>query len=130
MKKLLTAAAIFAVSATVAVADPVEGIWQTQVDDGAYAHVNIAPCGSKICGTIARTFKGGKEYKSANIGKQIIIGMVPAGNGKYKGKVWRPSNNKIYKGDLQLQGKSLRLRGCVGVCTALTSASQTWARVK
>jgi len=39
-------------------ADPAVGIWQTQVDDGAYAHVRIAPCGDALCGVIGRTFNG------------------------------------------------------------------------
>lgn len=107
-------------------ADPVEGIWQTQVDDGAYAHVQIAPCGQTICGTIARTFKAGGEYKSENLGKPIVWDMVPQGGGAYKqGKIWQPSSGKIYNSKMSLEGDHLKVSGCVGpICKG-----QTWVRI-
>lgn len=128
MKSLKLALAGLILSAGAAMADPVAGVWKTEVDDGAYAHVTIAPCGAKICGTISRTFNSSGEYKSENIGKQIIRGMVPQGGGKYAGQVWRPSNNKLYKGKLQLSGNSLKMSGCVA--GGLLCSSQTWKRVK
>ncbi|MEM9433800.1 MAG: DUF2147 domain-containing protein [Pseudomonadota bacterium] len=109
-------------------ADPVEGVWQTQVDDGAYAHVTISPCGSNFCGVISRTFKDGGEYASPNLGKQLVRNMSANGGGSYEGKVWRPSNNKIYIGKIDLNGDSLRLRGCIA--GGLLCSKQTWARVK
>ena len=36
------------------------------------------------------------------------MGMTPQGNGKYTGKVWRPSNGKIYNGKMQVSGKTLK----------------------
>ena len=128
MKILTAAAAILVMAAGAAFADPVEGTWQTQPDDGAYAHVVIAPCGANFCGKIARTFKNGTEYKSANIGKTLVIDMAPEGEGKYVGKVWRPSNNKIYSGKIALSGKSLKLSGCVA--GGLLCSKQTWSRIK
>lgn len=108
--------------------DPVEGVWQTQPDDGAYAHVTMAPCGNAICGTITRTFNTTGEYKSPNIGKQIVRNMTADGGNKYRGKVWRPSNDKIYVGKIDLRGDRLDLRGCVA--GGLICAKQVWARVK
>ena len=128
MKILTAAATLMVMAAGAAFADPVEGTWQTQPDDGAYAHVVIAPCGANFCGKIARTFKDGAEYKSANIGKTLVIDMAPEGEGKYVGKVWRPSNNKIYSGKIALSGKSLKLSGCVA--GGLLCSKQTWSRVK
>ncbi len=108
-------------------ADPVAGLWQTQPDDGAYAHVELAPCGPAICGTIRRTFNSSGEYRSANIGKQLVQGMVPKGNGRYEGKVWRPSNDRIYNGKLQLNGASLQMSGCVA--GGLLCSKQVWTRL-
>lgn len=125
--KTWLAAASLALAAGAALADPVEGLWQTQPDDGAYAHVTMAPCGPAICGTITRTFKADGEYASPNIGKQIVRDMRPAGANKYEGKVWRPSNDKIYIGKLDLNGSSLRLAGCVA--GGLICSRQTWTRV-
>lgn len=126
MKKVLATLALMVAATTVA-ADPLEGLWKTQVDDGAFAHVQIAPCGAAFCGTIARTFNGTGEYQSPNLGKTLVIDMAPAGGGKYNGKVWRPSNDKIYIGKIAMSGDSLRLSGCVA--GGLLCSKQTWNRV-
>ena len=128
MKRLILAAALVLGGAGFAAADPIEGIWQTQPDDGAYAHVKIAPCGDAYCGTITRTFNSGGEYKSENIGKQLVQSMKPAGAGKYEGKVWRPSNNKVYLGKAQVSGKNMQLAGCVA--GGLFCAKQAWVKIK
>lgn len=109
-------------------ADPAEGVWKTQPDDGAYAHVAIAACGAAVCGKIVRTFNATGEYKSPNLGKTLVIDMVPAGGGAYSGKVWRPSNDKIYIGKMTVSGDSLALKGCVA--GGLICSSQNWTRVK
>lgn len=109
-------------------ADPVHGVWKTQPDDGAYAHVQMAPCGPAVCGVITRTFNDTGEYRSSNIGKQLVLGMKPTAAGQYEGQVWRPSNNKIYLGKIELKGDSLRLAGCVA--GGLICSRQTWTRVK
>lgn len=109
-------------------ADPVLGTWQTQPDDGAYAYIEMQPCGSNFCGKIARTFDASGETQSANIGKTLVIDMAAQGEGAYAGKVWRPSNDKIYIGKMKLSGDSLALRGCVA--GGLICSKQTWNRVK
>ncbi|MGH1329869.1 MAG: DUF2147 domain-containing protein [Paracoccaceae bacterium] len=126
MKKRILAAAL-CLFASGAMADPVEGIWKTQVDDGAYAHVTMKPCGAALCGTIARTFNSSGEYKSANLGKKLVWDMKPSGGGAYAGgKVWQPSTDKVFKSKMALSGNSLKVSGCVGpICKA-----QTWSRVK
>lgn len=121
-------AAILAFAAGTAMADPVEGVWQTQEDDGAYAHVTMAPCGPNFCGKISKTFKAGAEYQSPNLGKTMVIDMAAQGGGKYEGQVWRPSNNKIYYGTIALNGNSMKLAGCVA--GGLICKSQSWKRVK
>ncbi len=127
MKSFVVAAAMMAFSAP-AFADAVLGTWKTQVDDGAYAHVVMAPCGQAICGKIAKTFNASGEYKSPNIGKTLVIDMVPQGAGKYAGQVWRPSNDKVYTGKIALKGDTLDLAGCVA--GGLICSSQTWSRLK
>ncbi len=121
-------ASVLAVLATQAVADPVEGLWKTETDEGSYAHVTMAPCGAKLCGLISRTFNAQGEYDSANKGKTLVIDMAPQGGGKYEGKVWRPSNNKIYIGKMTLSGNSLKLRGCIA--GGLICSKQDWSRVR
>ena len=127
MKTLALAVAFCGLSAVSAMADPVLGVWKTQVDDGAYAHVTMAPCGGKICGVISRTFKSSGEYKSPNIGKKLVWDMQAQGNGNYKkGQIWQPSTDKIFKSKMALNGDSLKVSGCVGpICK-----KQTWSRVQ
>lgn len=129
MKTILKTAAAMIALASPALADPAEGVWQTEVDDGAFAYVTIAPCGAAVCGNISRTFQnGGEEYKSENIGRQIVVNMIPAGDGSYEGQVWRPSNNKIYVGKMSVSGNALTLKGCVA--GGLICAAQNWVRVQ
>lgn len=128
MKKLMILAAAFTMSAGAAMADPAEGVWKTQVDDGAYAHIKMYQCGANVCGTIDRTFRSDGEYDSPNKGKMLVRNMAPRGGGSYSGKVWRPSNDKIYIGKMQLNGNKLKLKGCVA--GGLICSSQTWSRVK
>ncbi|WP_373354041.1 DUF2147 domain-containing protein [Pseudoroseicyclus sp. CXY001] len=124
---MTAALAALIASATLAAADPIEGLWQTQVDEGAYALVTIAPCGSAFCGVISRTFNADGEFQSETLGRQIVIDMVPVGGSEYEGQVWRPSNDKIYLGKVAVSGDRMQLRGCVA--GGLFCASQTWARV-
>ncbi|WP_179380828.1 DUF2147 domain-containing protein [Jannaschia marina] len=114
--------------ATAASADPIEGVWQTEVDDGSFAYVTIAPCGGNFCGTISRTFNSDGEYRSPNIGKQIVRNMAAQGGGEYEGQVWRPSNDKVYVGKIALNGNQMALRGCVA--GGLICARQNWVKIQ
>ncbi|MFN4154559.1 MAG: DUF2147 domain-containing protein [Paracoccaceae bacterium] len=126
--KRVAMAAAFAVVAGAAFAEPIVGLWQTQPDDGAYAHVQIAPCGANFCGTIVKTFKGGAEIKSPNVGKQLVRDMAAKGGGAYEGKVWRPSNNKIYMGKVAVSGSTMKLSGCVA--GGLICSKQDWKKIQ
>lgn len=126
--KFILLAAVLGLAGGAALADPIEGMWKTQPDDGSYAYVDIKPCGAKYCGKIARTFKPEGEYKSENLGKPIVIDMAPKGNGAYEGKVWRPSNDKIYVGKIALNGSKMALSGCV--MGGLICAKQAWVKVE
>lgn len=124
---LMIAAALTALATTASAEDSAVGVWQTEVDDGAYAHITITPCGDAVCGVISRTFNAEGEYQSENIGKTLVIDMVAQGGGAYEGRVWRPSNDKVYIGKMDVSGDALRLRGCVA--GGLLCSSQNWARV-
>ena len=127
MKRVIAAAALAVGLAGPAVAEPVLGVWKTQVDDGAYAHVTFSQCGAALCGVISRTFNASGEYKSENIGKQLVWDMNANGSGKYSGgKNWQPSTGKVYKSKMTLSGSTLKVAGCVGpICK-----KQTWTKVQ
>ena len=128
MKRILFTLVASLGLATMASADPIEGLWQTEVDDGAYAHVTIAPCGGNYCGTITKTFNTSGEYQSPNLGKQIVRNMAAQGGGAYEGQVWRPSNDKVYLGKIALTGNQMALRGCVA--GGLICARQNWVKIR
>ncbi|MBV7409266.1 DUF2147 domain-containing protein [Maritimibacter sp. DP1N21-5] len=130
MKRIALAAALTLGSALSAqAADPAIGIWQTQVDEGSFAMVNMYACGPAVCGTITRTFKAdGTEYDSPNKGKQIVMNMTPQGDGAYAGEVLRPADNKTYIGKMQITGNDLALKGCVA--GGLICKSQSWKKLQ
>ncbi len=128
MKYVLAMAAGLVMTAGAALADPAEGMWKTEVDDGAYAHIKMSKCGANICGTIAKSFNASGEYNSPNKGKQLVMGMKPKGDGSYAGKVWRPSNDKVYVGKMTVKGDKLVLKGCVA--GGMICSGQTWTRIK
>lgn len=124
------AAAVGAVAAP-ALADPVEGVWQTAPqENGQFGHVRIEPCGSHICGTLVRAFGAdGRQIESQNIGRRIVWDMQPQGNGRYgRGRIWSPVNDRTYRSKMQLQGDVLSVSGCVA--GGLLCQDNTWRRVE
>ena len=121
---LLAAAVI--VTASSASADDIFGTWKTQPGEtGGYAHVSIAQCGTKICGTISKVFQ---SDNTSSQGRQIIADMSPNGGGKYSGgTIWAPDTDKTYKSKMVLSGNNLTVKGCVlggAICRG-----QSWTRV-
>ncbi|WP_149588074.1 DUF2147 domain-containing protein [Tabrizicola flagellatus] len=127
--RIFAFAAALAVIGGAALADPVEGTWQTRKDDnGNYGHVQIKACGPAFCGTLVKAFDStGKEIASPNIGKRIVWDMVAYPDGLYDdGKIWSPDRDKTYNGEMTLKGNNLSVRGCVlGICRD----GGTWKRV-
>ncbi|MGB5868751.1 MAG: DUF2147 domain-containing protein [Albidovulum sp.] len=130
MKRLIIAATLV-LTAGAAWADPVEGLWKTKPDDnGNYGHVDIAPCGAKLCGVLVRAFdETGAEALSENIGKRIVWDMVAQGAGAYAdGKVWAPDRDKTYNAKMVLSGDNLAVSGCV--LGGIICRKSDWSRVK
>ena len=126
--RTLALATALATLASVAMAEPVAGVWQTQPDDnGNFGHVQIAPCDSGICGVIVRAFNpDGTMRESDTIGMRIVWGMEATGNGNYRGgKIHAPDRGKTYNSRMELEDDTLTVKGCVlGICRG-----QTWTRV-
>jgi len=119
MKRLLAGLAALMITATGALADPLEGLWRTVPDDnGNSGLIEVAPCGSRLCGTLIKAYgAGGAEIASDNVGRQIIFETRATGDGQYRGKVWSPDRDATYNSRLTLSGNRLSVEGCVlGVC--------------
>ncbi|MFD0857663.1 DUF2147 domain-containing protein [Roseovarius aquimarinus] len=129
MKAIAWGALALAISAGMAMADPLEGIWQTPKDDnGNSGLVRIAPCGAQLCGTLIKAYgPGGEEIASDNIGRAIVSETVPTGGGAYEGKIYSPDRGKTYASKLSLSNGTLAVKGCVfGICRD----GGTWRRVQ
>jgi uncharacterized protein (DUF2147 family) len=50
--------------------------------------------------------------------------MQATGNGKYKGKITDPADDKTYSGKASLSGSAMRMSGCV--FGGLICKSQAW----
>jgi uncharacterized protein (DUF2147 family) len=116
-------------------AEPVTGLWLTDTKDGI---VEIAPCGGRVCGRLARTLVPikGPPFDRNNpdpalrnrpiIGLPILTGFVADGN-LWRGTAYDPKNGKSYRSTLQRTGpNTLKLTGCV----AIFCRSVTWTRAK
>lgn len=130
-RRLMTALALLAFGAAPALADPVEGLWRTGLNDaGNFAHVRIAPCGAALCGRLAGAFDGsGRPIESPDPDAVIVEGMVPTGGGAYAGgTITDPQAGRTYRARMTLAGDRLRVSGCVA--GGLLCRSQDWARVE
>ncbi len=131
MKHLILGLAFaFGLASAAMAADPVIGTWKTTPDDnGNFGYIQVEICGSKICGTLIKSFDpDGAEMASENIGKKIIWGMVPKGDGYYSdGKVWSPDRDKTYSSNMTLTGNTLAVKGCfLFICRD----GGTWTRIQ
>ncbi|MGC6526720.1 MAG: DUF2147 domain-containing protein [Paracoccaceae bacterium] len=124
-----TLCAIF-VTASIGLADPIFGTWQTSQDDnGNFGHIEVSACDQNICGVLKKSFNAeGKAIESKNTGTRIIWGMVNKGGGKYgDGKIYSPDRDKTYGSKLALNGDSLKVSGCIAF---ICRDGGTWVRVK
>jgi len=98
-------------------------------DNGNFGHIKVSACGAKICGVLVKSFdSSGAPLESDNIGRKIIWGMVPKGDGFYNGgKVWAPDRDKTYSSKMTMTGNNLAIKGCVfGICRN----GGAWKRIK
>lgn len=122
-------AAILIWGATVAQAEGIGGIFQTQANDqGHVGMVEFYDCSGKYCGRLVKSFdKAGKEISSPHTGKNIVAGMTDDGGGKFSGgTIWDPGADKTYRSKMVLNGKVLNVSGCV----AVFCKTQTWTQVR
>jgi uncharacterized protein (DUF2147 family) len=141
-RHLLAAAALLmlAGSQSALAADPT-GVWLTQPGT---SRIRVADCGGALCGTIiwlkepndpdtgkAKTDKHNSDAARRSrplMGVQIMLGMKPAGDGKWTGQVYNAEDGKTYSGNLTFPGgNSLQLQGCA--LGGLVCKSQTWTKV-
>ncbi|MCJ8140321.1 DUF2147 domain-containing protein [Falsirhodobacter halotolerans] len=104
--------------ASPAMADPIEGVWQTQPDrNGVTGQVRIAACGAGFCGT---------AVQGPHSGTQVFRDVVPEGARYSKGRIVNPETGDSYAARLILDGDRLDVGGCI---LAICRSAGTWLRL-
>jgi uncharacterized protein (DUF2147 family) len=123
---LVVAGIVLPVQAAPAVASGASGIWTMS---SGKVTVRVSACGGTICGSIAglkepiSKIDGKPKVDRENpdpalrrrplIGLKILIGMKPAGDGKWKGAIYNPDDGKTYSSTVKLDGDTMKVQGCV-----------------
>jgi uncharacterized protein (DUF2147 family) len=113
----------------------VEGNW---INQDRTALVRIAPCGSRLCGTVIRVLARGSGIPTTDInnhdpalrshplvGLRVLSGFAGAGSRWEGGRAYDPKSGNSYRARLRLEpdGK-LEVTGCV----LFICRSQDWNR--
>ena len=140
MKSILLGLILLLSAGAASAALAAEGVWLTE---GGKSHVEIRPCGDKLCGRIVWLAEPADEDGSPKLDKhnqdeslrsRPILGIelltgFPAGDGSEwtGGEIYNPENGKTYRSELELEGaNTLKVRGCVFIFCE----TQTWMRVQ
>ncbi|MDN3547505.1 DUF2147 domain-containing protein [Mucilaginibacter aquaedulcis] len=121
--------------------DKIEGVWYNDIKN---AKIQIAKgADGKFNGKIIwlkeplkdgkpKTDEKNKDEKLRSrpiIGMAILSGFVPDGENKYTdGKIYDPKNGKTYSCNITQNGKTLSIRGYVGI--SLLGRTTTWERAE
>ncbi|MBB5516780.1 uncharacterized protein (DUF2147 family) [Rubricella aquisinus] len=130
MKKL-TLAALIALMPASAIAEAAHGMWASERnEEGNWIEVNIQPCAGDAaltCGTIARAMSAtGENTEYEHTGRMIIEDMEVLDATRYaNGTIWAPDDDKTYKSNMQVNGDTLTVKGCV----LFICRGQDWTRV-
>lgn len=130
----MAAIALMLVSGMEARAGEATGVWKRP---SGSSQIQIAPCGSALCGKIVWLREPRNDTKNPDaskhsrplLGTQTVMGMKPSGDNRWKGKVYNAEDGKTYSGVMTLVGNNgLKLEGCV--LGGLICKGETWTRVR
>ncbi len=123
--RVIAATAILLASS--AAAADIEGRWRSP---GGNTIIEIAPCGSDMCGTVAWASEKSKQAASKTtpqlIGTQLITGLEEKKPGRWQGKLFIPDKNMRVTAKIQLvSAEQLKVGGCVG---GVICSSEIWKK--
>jgi len=127
---LAIAAGLALAPAAHAQASGVEGVWRNPKNS---VHVNIKPCGQKLCGYVvwanADAQKDARDGGTDNlIGLQLLRDFGPEKPGVWKGKVFVPDLKATFSGRAELVDQNtLKAKGCL--VAGVFCKAQTWRRI-
>jgi uncharacterized protein (DUF2147 family) len=124
---ILIASLLLAVPAA---AQELEGRW---TNDKRSIVVEVERCGPAYCGKVIRATDKAKEKArkggTANlIGTQLLTGLTPIGDGRFRGKAFVPKRNIHATATVrQLSDDEMQVQGCVW--GGLLCGKERWTRV-
>jgi uncharacterized protein (DUF2147 family) len=115
-------------------ATSVQGRWLTPAKDSV---IEIAPCGPRICGRVAKILKPAPDGNSVDrnnpnpalrarpiLGLAILSDFSDAGS-QWSGTIYDPRNGKSYRSNLARNADgTLKVQGCI----AFFCQTQTWTK--
>ena len=122
--RALAATSLLLASSPLAAAE-IEGRWRSP---GGNSIIEIAPCGSDLCGTVAwasdKAKKDAAKATSNLIGTQLLTGLQEKKPGRWQGKLFIPDKNMRVNAKIQLASPSqLKVSGCAA---KVICSSQLW----
>lgn len=136
IRPFLAAAVLAIIAASANAAPPVTGQWVTAGKDSV---VEIAPCGPRICGKVAKLInpRPGRPTTDANnpnpklrtrpiVGLAILSDFIDSGS-EWDGTIYDPRSGKSYKSKVARNADgTLKVQGCI----AFFCQTQTWTAAK
>jgi uncharacterized protein (DUF2147 family) len=108
-------------------AAPIEGYWKNPIGS---AIIQIAPCGTALCGKVVwASIRGQREVaqNTSNVVGTTVLTGVKYTRGHWAGSLYVPDDNIHVSAKLQLLGdRSMKLTGC-GLM-GLICRTQIWSR--
>lgn len=128
--KMVALLASLVLAAAPASAQALEGQWTNYKKNVV---VQVERCGSAYCGRVVQASAKAKEKARKGgtpnlVGTQILSGLVPAGQGKFRGKAFVPKRNIHATATVrQISDDVMQVQGCV--LGGLLCDSERWTRV-
>jgi len=130
MRKVIITIAAITLASAPAAAQAIEGHW---TNDKRSMVVQVERCGAAYCGKVIQATDKAKEKArkggTANlIGTQILTGLTPIGDGRFRGKAFVPRRNVHATATVrQLSNNEMQVQGCVW--GGLLCGKERWTRV-
>jgi uncharacterized protein (DUF2147 family) len=115
MPATLATLALLAAAAAQAPSEPsIEGRWKSP---GGNSIIELAPCGSEMCGTVAWASASAKQASAKVtdqlVGTQLLTGLEQDKDGQWRGKLFIPDKNMRVTAKIQLvSAEQLKVSGC------------------
>ena len=128
--RMILAASLLLAAPATASAQAIEGQWTNYKKNVV---VQVERCGAAYCGRVVQASAKAQEKARKGgtprlIGTQILTGLKPVGDGKFRGRAFVPKRNIHATATVrQLNANVMQVQGCV--LAGLLCDNEKWTRV-